>query len=401
MRSFFRLRLKTLLKVSACLLLGSALFVAGYKYNSVWPGRLNEVLGGRGNSPEKTHIPVNPGELIREEQEKHNVAGDKVAFGRESVDEQMAHLLQHHNLGTNAVFPPDVKQSDSNPQGKGGVIKSFSEKFPRIMIVGFGKTGTRALFETLKMHPLLKGPTTEKRFFSDHYDKGLISYLKSLPNPPDGGVVIEKSPDYIIDRPAPSRIVASAEQLGIQASELKFVVMLRDPIDRAMSEYLEWRIARKTAHKPMLPPFDSMVMHKNGSINENQPFLKASNYQVHIKFWFKFFSQNQTCFVDGDKFIKNPYFEIHALESCLKLPPHFTPEHFVFDPKKGFYCFKFSPDQKEAHCMNSSKGRKHPDINSLVLERLKKYYQPFDDMLPPLVGREMLWQQKSRSSDLG
>ena len=42
--------------------------------------------------------------------------------------------------------------------GQSGSITSLSRRFPRIMIVGFGKTGTKALFEMLKNAPRLVRP---------------------------------------------------------------------------------------------------------------------------------------------------------------------------------------------------------------------------------------------------
>ena len=270
--------------------------------------------------------------------------------------------------------------------------RDLSRRFPRIMIVGFGKAGTKAIFTVLKMHPDLQGPQRERRFFSDHYDKGLKYYLNSLPDPKTNGIVIEKSPDYIVDEPAPARIVASAKLLGIPVEDLKFVVVLRDPIDRAMSQYLEWKVSRQMSHKPKLPPFHVMALRANGSINGDQPFIRPSNYAKYIKHWYRYFSRNQTCFVDGDRFIRDPYSEMHLLEECLHLRPHFTSSNFVYNSGRGFYCFKESKNQVEVACMNSSKGRTHPQIPVKVLGILQRYFQPFNDDLPMLTGRMMQWQ---------
>ena len=64
---------------------------------------------------------------------------------------------------------------------------SLSKPFPRYMIVGFGKSGTRALYNALRMHPQLNGPGSEERFFSLMYGEGLANYLNSFPAPPAGG----------------------------------------------------------------------------------------------------------------------------------------------------------------------------------------------------------------------
>ena len=264
-------------------------------------------------------------------------------------------------------------------------IQLLRKRFPRIMIIGFGKTGTRALFELLKLRPDIRGPKVEKRFFSDHYEKGLRSYLYSLPEASQDGWVIEKSPDYIIDDYVPFRISTSASVLKIKPETLKFIVVLRDPIDRAMSEYLEWKVARKGK----LPPFHSMVMLKNGSLNNNQPFIRASNYTRYIKRWFEYFDKNQTCFVDGDRFSKDPYLEAHILEQCLGIKPYFAKNNFIYNSKRGFYCFTSS--QQQLLCMNRSKGRKHPVIPPVVFEKLQKHYFPVYNEIFDLTGRQMQW----------
>lgn len=291
------------------------------------------------------------------------------------------------------------KSRSKSKAKKQSALMALKKRFPRIMIVGFGKTGTKALFEVLKMHPKLHGPTQEKRFFSDHYNKGLLYYLKSLPEPSPGGYVVEKSPDYILDDPVALRILASLKSLKIGTSELRFVVMLRDPIDRAMSEYLEWNINRKNGGHEALPPFHVMAVHaENQTVNSKQPFIRASNYAKYISRWLGYFSRNQTCFVDGDLFVQDPFSVVHELESCLRLRPFFSSENFVYESKRGFYCFKSSKNQTAPYCMNGSKGRKHPDISSGVLTSLKNYFRPLDAKLLPLIGREMQWQRSEQQT---
>lgn len=300
------------------------------------------------------------------------------------VDTETRAKDPENNLNRLVVSPIKVKRT----------LRKFVQRFPGIMIVGFGKAGTKALYDVLKMRPDLRGPATERRFFSDHYDKGLRYYLMSLPEPPPGGYVIEKSPDYIIDDPVPLRIGEAVKKLGISVETLKFIVVLRDPIDRAMSQYLEWQVARRSSGGKKLPPFHYLVWRKNGTIDSEQPFLKSSNYAKFIKQWFRYFNRTQTCFVDGDRFVKDPFSEVHLLESCLHLQPHFTPEHFVYESKRGFYCFKASVSQTEPHCMGNSKGRKHPPIPRDVYMALHEHYQPSDDQLHSLTGRTMLWLQR-------
>ncbi len=265
-------------------------------------------------------------------------------------------------------------------------LSSFASRFPRIMIIGFGKAGTKTLYEFLKYHPQLSGPETEMRFFSRHYDQGLESYLSSLPPPSHNGFVIEKSPDYVIVPEAAGRIIASADSLGIPVSKLKFVVMLRNPIDRAMSEYLEWKVQRYLRRESVLPGFDTLVTLETGELNLNIKFINTSCYAYHLRRWLKHFRAKQMCYADGDAFISNPYQVIQKLESCLNLNPYFTEDNFVLNHKRGFYCFQDQSFNSHLHCMGESKGRPHPPIKKVVRDRLVEYFSEWDETLKNITG---------------
>ena len=260
----------------------------------------------------------------------------------------------------------------------------LAKRFPLFMIIGFGKAGTKALYELLKLHPSLSGPYKERRFFSLHYSNGLESYLKGFTDPPVDGYTIEKSPDYIIHPQAAIRIVEAANYLGIDASRLKFIVVLRNPIDRAMSEYMEWNIQRLNSHSDRLPRFQDMVMKVDSQIDGSQPFINTSCYSDHIRNWLKEFSKEQMCYVDGDTFISDPYKEVHILEGCLGIKTFFTIENIVYDESRGFYCFQV----KGKSCMGKNKGRKHPDIPRNALTTLEEYFRPWNEQLPELTGRQ-------------
>lgn len=279
--------------------------------------------------------------------------------------------------------PQTVKRKKVPMRTKPPKEQDLIDHFPTFMVIGFGKAGTKALFEALKLHPSLSGPYKERRFFSSRYTSDLTAYLQSIPEPPPGGYTIEKSPDYILHPQTPGRIVAASNRLGVDPSKLKFVVVLRDPIDRAVSEYLEWSILRlQQRKKKPLPSFDKMVV-LDGKINGKQPFLNASCYAYHISRWLKVFPREQLCFVDGDKFRTDPYSVVHRLERCMGLQPFFTVSNFIYVQERGFYCFQSSQNK---FCMDRSKGRQHPQIPDDVIAMLKEYFRPWNDLLPAITG---------------
>ena len=310
------------------------------------------------------------------------------------VHTKYVHVPDHSMLMANAkpllpgVPQNTLKSSYSATPQHDSKLSEWLHRFPHFMIIGFGKTGTKALYEALKLHPKLSGPYKEQRFFSRHYSKGVKSYLSAFPPAPEGGYTIEKSPDYIISEEVPERILSTVNGLGIDASSLKFIVVLRDPVDRAVSEYLEWNIQRLDRHNPRLPPFERMIFDENSEINSSLPFINASCYVQHISNWLRYFPKEQMCVVDGDRFVSNPYAELHQLEECMGLGDYFSEQNFVYDKQKGFYCFRDNQKNSEAICMGSNKGRKHPKLSKNALDKLYNFFRPCNAKMLDVAGRK-------------
>ena len=260
---------------------------------------------------------------------------------------------------------------------------ALHSRFPAYMIIGFGKAGTKALYEVLKLHPSLSGPEKELRFFTSYYSKGLKWYLDSMPSPSPGVSIIEKSPDYVIHPNVPRRILDDATAIGIDPYSLQFIVITRNPIERALSEYVEWSLLRQREGH-ILSPFHRLVIANDGELRSDVPILNSSCYSYHLKKWLQVFRQNQFCYVDGDRFIASPFDELHKLELCLGLAHFFLAEHFAYNMKTHFFCFKTS----KLVCMNKSKGRSHPDVPMEVERKLLLFFKPWEKELEMIVAGE-------------
>ena len=65
-------------------------------------------------------------------------------------------------------------------------------------------------------------------------------------------------------------------------------------------------------------------------------------------------------------------------------------ENYVFVKEKGFFC---KNDEKfdKPKCESESKGRKHPFIAKEVLDKLAKFYEPFDEQLFEFLKQDPFW----------
>ncbi len=104
---------------------------------------------------------------------------------------------------------------------------------PNFIYTGPDKAGSSWLHEVLIRHPQVFMPEAKDLYFFDrYYDKGMSWYLKHFEAArPEHVVVGEVTQDYLADPRCPQRI---EESLG----QVRTMVTLRDPADRAFSSYL-------------------------------------------------------------------------------------------------------------------------------------------------------------------
>jgi hypothetical protein len=104
---------------------------------------------------------------------------------------------------------------------------------PTFLGIGVPRGGTTWLHTLLSSHPDVLVPATRKevRFFDRHYDRGLAWYEGFFETTRDGVRAIgEISPQYLYCAECPERIASTLP-------DVRLVVMLRHPVDRAYSQY--------------------------------------------------------------------------------------------------------------------------------------------------------------------
>ena len=106
---------------------------------------------------------------------------------------------------------------------------------PNFMCLGAAKSGTTTLFDVLRQHPDVYIPAFKEPHFFDipeNYNNGIEWYEKNYFRKADKRIIADFTPSYFFEKEAPKRIF---KDIG---SEIKFVVLLRNPVDRAYSHYL-------------------------------------------------------------------------------------------------------------------------------------------------------------------
>ncbi|KAH8320009.1 hypothetical protein KR074_011041 [Drosophila pseudoananassae] len=124
-----------------------------------------------------------------------------------------------------------------------------SRRLPQALIIGVRKCGTRALLEMLYLHPRIQKAGGEVHFFDrdENYLKGLEWYRKKMPHSFRGQITIEKSPSYFVSPEVPERVRA-------MNASIKLLLIVREPVTRAISDYTQLRSHAATAILPLAEP---------------------------------------------------------------------------------------------------------------------------------------------------
>ena len=143
---------------------------------------------------------------------------------------------------------------------------------PNFMCLGAAKSGTTTLYDILRQHPDVYIPSFKEPHFFDipeNYKNGINWYGKNYFKNANTKVVADFTPSYFFDKEAPKRIF---ESLG---GKVKFVVILRYPVDRAYSHYLH---SIRDKHEN-LSFIDSLISEKE----RLQTFEKEGDYLSYLR----------------------------------------------------------------------------------------------------------------------
>lgn len=105
-----------------------------------------------------------------------------------------------------------------------------NRRMPEFVIIGAAKAATTWIVHQLQHHPDVFLPGPEPHYFSREYAQGADWYAQWFAPAGTRQVVGEKSADYLAHESA-------AERMGRDIPEARIVVQLRNPVERAYSDY--------------------------------------------------------------------------------------------------------------------------------------------------------------------
>jgi len=237
---------------------------------------------------------------------------------------------------------------------------------PDFLIIGAARCGTSSLHANLARHPRIKppNPLAFKLFAANHkeihffdknfkFKKGVNYYRSFFVGPPQKFFYFESTPNYLYQPKVPARVKALLPNA-------KFIVMLRNPVDRAWSHYSNWQ---KKCGWP-----ESILYDPHSEI------LKKGIYHEQLARWFERFDRKQFFIIRSEDFFANERLVIKKTFEFLGLQPALDTITVYYDPRKR------------------KKG--NPPMTVKLRRDLKTFYRPHNNELEAMLGRSFGWLRK-------
>jgi len=204
---------------------------------------------------------------------------------------------------------------------------------PSFLVIGAQRSGSTFLHDTLSAHTSARCSPLQKEvhYFDNKFYKPLKWYAKffaSLENRPDAEKNFETSPGYLYHPAVPGRVRQSLPNV-------KAVAVLRDPVDRAVSQYRWMRqIGLETRDAVEAFRYDARRIDRERTPEHLERFenplyfdfdhfqrgyLRRSLYHVQLKRWLRQFSTSQIRLVDSGTLFDHPTAVVDELAAFLNV----------------------------------------------------------------------------------
>lgn len=176
--------------------------------------------------------------------------------------------------------------------------------------IGAQKAGTSWIYACLYEHPEICMPFKEINFFSRerNWKKGLVWYKSRFKTCPENKLRGEFSTSYLDSKIA-------AKRIHDNFPHVKLIACLRNPIDRAFSNY---KHDIKVGNISENISFDK-------ALKEHKEYIRQGFYSEQLERYFKYFSKEQILILIYEDIKKNPFKFIQRIYRFLGVDDSFVP----------------------------------------------------------------------------
>ena len=200
----------------------------------------------------------------------------------------------------------------------------MQQRLPEFLGLGTQKGGTTTLQRLLEQHPqVYLPPRKELHYFSLHYSEGETWYRQQFAEAAPDQRCGEITPYYLFHPQAPARIHALLP-------EAKLIVLLRDPVERALSQVFHSRrlglepfdLEKALAAEPERLKGAEELLSANGGrhrSHQEHSYVARSRYELQLERWLMFFPREQLFLRRSEDLFEQPEQVWKELQDFLQL----------------------------------------------------------------------------------
>ena len=188
-------------------------------------------------------------------------------------------------------------------------------RLPDFLGIGTQKGGTTSLQKLLEQHPGAFLPITkEVHYFTLHYNEGEHWYRGHFQQANRKQICGEITPYYLFHPQAPQRIQALIPKA-------RFIVLLRDPVERALSQYFH---ARRLGFEELeleaaLAAESQRLASGDLYSHQKHSYLSRSRYELQLQRYQRLFSPHQLLILRSEDLFEKTERSWKAIQDFLGL----------------------------------------------------------------------------------
>ncbi|CAN5845011.1 hypothetical protein BH23ACT4_BH23ACT4_15420 [soil metagenome] len=204
-------------------------------------------------------------------------------------------------------------------------VTSPLRQLPEFLIIGGIRCGTTSMIEYLGDHPSVGIPPVGKKelhFFDRHFDRGANWYRSWFPlKGSSRGTSGESSPTYLMEPGVPERVAGLLP-------DVRLIVMLRDPVERAASHFSLRRGKGSEPKSTLAATLEDEERRLQGSSRHPGQggaidcYFEQGNYIKGLRKWSEQFDREQMLVVDSAELFTDPGAVYDRTLLFLGLSPH-------------------------------------------------------------------------------
>jgi hypothetical protein len=201
----------------------------------------------------------------------------------------------------------------------------YGGRLPDFLVIGTQKGGTTSLHQLLSMHQQVYLPAVkEVHYFTKHADESVQWYARFFADARADQWCGDITPYYLFHPYAAPRIQALLPHVPM-------VVLLRDPVERALSQYfMEQRrgdepltLRDALAAEPERLRHSTTAIATPGVIDTHHmvhSYVSRSRYDEQLQHYFRFFPRTQILVLKSEQFFQDPASAWHHILTFLGIP---------------------------------------------------------------------------------